>query len=355
MPDKNDKKRLSEHRDFILHIQKKEKRLPAKDVNITVMPMSFLIKDAHDLFLVIYRPHHLQNPPYPTLLHIRGTGFNTSARYYAYITCSHIAAHSGCQVIDLDHHLAPEYPYPRPFNDVYAAYKSVILHANFMQIDINKIAISGYSSGGNLAALVSIQAKNDNLPIAFQILISPILDLSRSLKKYLEFENKDSFPSSLMDWFITLYLQNNSNLFYAPQISPFWSNCLTGLPPTYFLFGEYDRFRSDSEVFYDKLNQLGLWACKYSFKEENHSAFWRNKQVVEVVSTQLKMGFNLTKIPRLPFSATSNEDLSPTVKFLAKQRSDQLTFFSLPLMAAADAASENHLSANYSQRITEPH
>lgn len=324
MPYKNDKKKLNEHRAFILRMQEREKRSPAKNVKIIIISMSVLLKETSDLFLVIYRPAQLKNPPYPTLLHIRGTGFNASARYYSYITCSHIAEKSGCQVIDLDHHLAPENPFPRPFNDVYAAYKSMIFHANFMQIDVNKIAISGYSSGGNLAALMTLQAKKDKLPVALQILISPILDLSRSLKKYVKFENEDSFPNYLVDWFIELYLQNNFNTYYAPEISPFWSSCLISLPPTYFLFGEYDRFRSDSEVFYDKLNQLGLWTYKYSFKEENHSLFWRNMQAIEIISTQLKMGFNLMKIPRLLFSNFSNEARSSKFKFFAQENNAKL-------------------------------
>ncbi len=321
MPYKTDKKKLDEHRAFILRMQEREERSPARNAKVILMPMSLLIKEAKDLFIVIYRPNNLQNPPYPTLLHVRGTGFNATARYYAYITCSHIAEKSGCQVIDLDHHLAPEYPFPRPFNDVYAAYKSIILHANFMQIDINKIAISGYSSGGNLAALMTIQAKKDKLPVTLQILISPILDLSRSLKNYAKFENKDNFPNPLVDWFIELYLQHKYS-YCTPEISPFWANCIN-LPPTYFLFGENDRFRSDNEIFYDKLNQLGLWAHKSIFKKENHSVFWRNIHVIEVISTQLKMGFNLMEIPRQKFPTLLTSGYFLKSKFFVKENNDK--------------------------------
>lgn len=322
MPYKTDKKKLDEHRAFILRMQEREKRTPARNVKVILMPMSLLLKEANDLFIVIYRPNNLQNPPYPTLLHIRGTGFNAAARYYAYITCSHIAEKSGCQVIDLDHHLAPEYPFPRPFNDVYAAYKSILLRASFMQIDVSKIAISGYSSGGNLAALMTIQAKKDKLPVTLQILISPILDLSRSLKKYAKFENKDNFPNPLVDWFIELYLQHKYS-YSMPEISPFWAKC-TNLPPTYFLFGENDRFRSDNEIFYEKLNQLGLWVYKSIFKKENHLVFWQNIHVIEVISTQLKMGFNLTKIPRPLSSNFSNTAHLSKFKFFARESSNKL-------------------------------
>lgn len=322
MPYKIDKNKISEHRSFIFHMQNKEKRAPARNVKIIIFPVSFLVKETSELFIIIYRPNNLQNPPYPTLFHVRGTGFNATARYFSYITCSHIAEKSGCQVIDLDHHLAPEYPFPRPFKDVYTIYKAIILHANFMQIDLNKIAISGYSSGGNLATLITMQAMKDKLPIALQILISPILDLSRSLKKYIDFENKDSFPNHLVDWFIELYLQDKIYLHFSPKASPFWSHCLFNWPPTYFLLGENDRFRSDSEMFNDKLDQFGFWVHKSIFKNENHSVFWRKMEVIETVSAQLKMRFYLLEIPRIKFQYFfTSYDYSKS-KFLIKDKTN---------------------------------
>ena len=155
---------------------------------------------------------------------------------------------------------------------------------------------------------VLIQAKKEKLPVVLQILISPLLDLSRSLKKYVKYENKDSFPNPLADWFIELYLQSEFNLHSSPEISPFWSNFLFNWPPTYFLFGENDRFRSDSEVFYTKLTQFGFWAHKSVFKKENHSVFWQKMNVLETVSAQLQMGLFLTKIPRQNFSFLLADD-----------------------------------------------
>ena len=40
MPYKNDKKRLTEHRAFILRMQERETRSPAKNVKIIIIPMS---------------------------------------------------------------------------------------------------------------------------------------------------------------------------------------------------------------------------------------------------------------------------------------------------------------------------
>ncbi|WP_218814007.1 alpha/beta hydrolase [Rickettsiella endosymbiont of Dermanyssus gallinae] len=288
---------ISEHRKFILSLQQKEKRTAAK--NVTISPLFFPLKSDNILTAFIYRPSRLAiNRLYPTVLHIRGTGYSAEARYYAYITCSHLAEKSSCQVIDLDHRLAPEYPCPIGFNDVYASIKSIIKNSEQLKIDPEKIAISGYSSGGNFAALAAIQAKKDKLPISLQLLISPITDLSRSLKKYSHFENKDSFPSSLAQWFITLYLQQGTCNPKSPIISPYRSNDLTNLPPTYFLCGEFDRFRSDSEGYRNKLVKANVWTHISIFEKENHSFFWHNLRVIETMATQLGMSFNLFPIPR---------------------------------------------------------
>jgi acetyl esterase/lipase len=292
-----DKKDIEKHRNFIRTLEEKEKNSAARKVKIILLPTSSPLNIKSSLVNIVYRPTYLTDPPYPTLLHIRGTGYNTSARYYSYITCSHLAEKSGCQVIDIDHRLAPEHPCWDLINDVYEAYKAIIKNARALKIDTDKIAISGYSSGGNLSALTAIKAKKNKFPLALQILISPITDLSRKLKKFKFFEDKDTFKETLAKWFIKLYLPNESNG-SNPDISPFWSNCLTDFPPTYFLFGEFDRFRSDSESYSDKLNQFGFWTHKSLFKNEIHAMFWKNIRVIETVAAQLRMGLNLTTIPK---------------------------------------------------------
>ncbi len=286
---------IDKHRENILILQQGEDKTAAKNVKITPL---FYSLDKSKLVLFIYRPFHFtQGKSYPTVLHIRGTGFNTSARYYAHITCSHLTEKSNCQVIDIDHRLAPEYPYPIGLDDIYSSIKYIIKHAKALRIDLEKIAILGYSSGGNFAALAAIRAKKDKLPITLQFLVSPVIDLSCSLKKFVHFENKDSFPPWLTQWFIKLYLPDTYDP-KSPEVSPYWSNELTHLPPTYFLLSEFDRFRSDGEAYRDKLGNANVWTHLSVFKKEIHSFYWRNIRVNETIATQLRMGFNLFTIPK---------------------------------------------------------
>lgn len=292
---------ISEHREFISWLQQKEERRAAKNIRVTLLFFALRDekpKDENRLVTYIYRSSHLAtHGDYPTILHIRGTGYNASARYHAYLTCSHLAEKSSCQVIEIDHHLAPEHPCPIGFNDIYSSIKYIIKHAKLLQIDLEKIAILGYSSGGNFAALAAIQSKKDKLPIALQVLVSPVTDLSLSLTKFSHFEDKDNFPLSLKRWFIELYLPDTCDP-RDPSISPYWSKELNNLPATFFLFGEFDRFRSDSEGYRDKLNEVGVWTHTSIFKKENHSFFWSNMRALETVAVQVRLGFNLFSVPK---------------------------------------------------------
>jgi acetyl esterase len=328
MPFSYNEQKLTKYRNLILRLQHNEKRTAAKNINIIPLPIP--LSDGNTLTALIYRPIEQNNNhrSYPTLLHIRGTGYIVSARYYAFITCSHLAEKSGCQVIDIDHRLAPEFPVPTGFADVYTAYQYIIDHAQLLQVDIQKIAVSGYSTGGNFAALAAIQAKKDKLPLALQILIAPLTDLSRSVRQFEHLENKDNFSNSLALWFVELYLQNKRHA-QNPAVSPFWSKDLSELAPTYFLLGEFDRFRGDNEIYAQQLAQCGVWTHKSLFKNEDHNMFWANIYALETIAAQLKTAFGLNAMPKsiYPTFFKSTEDKIVNSSDLKKKETNDSTIF----------------------------
>ncbi len=76
----------------------------------------------------------------------------------------------------VDYRLAPEDKFPAAVNDAYEALDWISAHASQLNIDSNKIAVGGDSAGGNLAAVVSILAKERQGPsIVHQLLIYPSL------------------------------------------------------------------------------------------------------------------------------------------------------------------------------------
>ncbi|KAG6371740.1 S1/P1 nuclease-domain-containing protein [Boletus reticuloceps] len=81
-----------------------------------------------------------------------------------------------CLTVCLDYRLAPENPYPAAVVDTVDTLKWIHQHGQSELIaNVNKIAVDGSSSGGNLAAIVSLKAQqlNPPIPILFQLLVVP--------------------------------------------------------------------------------------------------------------------------------------------------------------------------------------
>jgi acetyl esterase/lipase len=79
--------------------------------------------------------------------------------------------------VSVEYRLAPETPYPGPLEDCYTGLAWVHAHARELGIDPSCVGIGGASAGGGLAAGLSLLARDrSDLDIAFQLLISPMID-----------------------------------------------------------------------------------------------------------------------------------------------------------------------------------
>ncbi|XP_071949941.1 neutral cholesterol ester hydrolase 1-like [Antedon mediterranea] len=79
-------------------------------------------------------------------------------------------------VASVNYRLAPQHKFPAAFEDALKATKWLLVNANQYNVNPNKVAVLGDSSGGSLSAAVSQFIKDDpNVPnLLFQALIYPI-------------------------------------------------------------------------------------------------------------------------------------------------------------------------------------
>jgi len=88
--------------------------------------------------------------------------------------CRRLAKGAGVRVLAVDYRLAPEHPFPAGHDDALAAAKWAFDHAGDLGVDPARIAVGGDSAGGNLAASVAVDLKNDpKRKLAFQLLLYP--------------------------------------------------------------------------------------------------------------------------------------------------------------------------------------
>ncbi|KAK9953189.1 hypothetical protein ABG768_017206 [Culter alburnus] len=131
-----------------------------------------------------------------------------------YLQCMMMAEELDAVVISVEYRLAPDGRFPDQYNDVFQASKH-ILTAEVLgrySIDPKRVAVSGDSAGGNLAAAVAQQmALDSSIPIKFKVqaLVYPALQA-------LDFNT----PS---------YQQNaHIPILYRPVVARFWLEYLNG-------------------------------------------------------------------------------------------------------------------------------
>ena len=215
----------------------------------------------------IYTPNDLKLKP--AVMYFRGSGFVSGDLDEQDPICRAIANRSQCTVIAVGYRAAPEYKYPIGLEDSYTATRWVIEQADELQIDPKRISVSGYSSGGNFAALIVLKLREQGIPIFSQILLCPGLDLSCSMPSHEKYTHGYLLDKEDIRWYFNQYIPKGVNP-KDSAISPLWENNLVGLPPTLIITAEYDPLRSEAELYADKLIQAGVAVDYYCYEGHIH-------------------------------------------------------------------------------------
>ncbi|MES2791751.1 MAG: alpha/beta hydrolase fold domain-containing protein, partial [Planctomycetota bacterium] len=158
--------------------------------------------------------------PVPLLVLYHGGGWMV-ADVDSYDPLSRTIANAfDCIVISVDYRLSPEHKFPAGVEDSYAATVWAFEHARSLGADPQRIIVSGDSAGGNLAAAVSLMARDrQGPPIAHQLLIYPVTDCNFETTSYQENATGFMLTQQAMRWYWDAYLSDPavaSNPYAAP-------------------------------------------------------------------------------------------------------------------------------------------
>src|SRR3989338_7913549 len=171
-----------------------------------------------------------------------------------------ISAGTGAAVVLVDYQRSPEARWPIAVEEAYAAVRYISENATAFELDASKLAVAGDSSGGNLAAVVALLAKERGGPlIRAQVLFYPVTDACFDTPSYQQFAEGYMLSRETMKWFWDQYLPDPEAR-KQPTASPFRASHeeLRGLPPAMVITAEFDVLRDEGEAYARKLVEAGV-------------------------------------------------------------------------------------------------
>lgn len=251
--------------------KKQGKLLPPKPEKVANVDNKKIDGPGGKIPIRIYTP--AGKGPFPVIVYYHGGGW-VIADLDTYDASPRALANSvGAIVVSSHYRQAPEHKFPAAHEDTFAAYEWTVKHASEFNGNPKRIALVGESAGGNMAAAVSVQARNKGLPMPLhQVLIYPITQYNFDTPSYKE--NADAKPLNLpmMKWFFAQYLNSPADG-QNTLISLVNETNLKGLPPTTIITAQIDPLRSDGRAYADKLEKAGIKVRYRNFDGVTHEFF----------------------------------------------------------------------------------
>ena len=193
--------------------------------------------------------------PFPALVWFHGGGWVVGDLDGADATARHLTVGANCVVVSVDYRLAPDAKFPGPAEDCYAATQWVASHASDLNVTPGNFAVGGDSAGSNLAAAVTLMARDRQAgtPV-FQLLVYPVTDRDFDTTSYQNNAEGYQLTRDTMIWYWNHYIRDEADA-ADPYASPLKAPDLRNLPPALVITAEFDPLRDEGEAYAQRLEQ----------------------------------------------------------------------------------------------------
>ena len=204
----------------------------------------------------IYRPSETTSESLPMVVFFHGGGWVLCDLDSHDSLCRRLTNLSGCCVVAVDYRRAPEHRFPIPLADAFAAFTWLAAHADSLGCDPSRMAVAGDSAGGNLAAVVALQARDSggSFPTA-QVLMCPVLD--HPFDPPVGEDDVDGIDPAEAQYFWREYLDDVDQA-SDWRASPLRAASHAGLPSTLIVLASEDRLRPQGEAYGRALRADGV-------------------------------------------------------------------------------------------------
>ncbi len=210
-----------------------------------------------------------------------------------------LVAGSGATAGFVEYDRSPEARYPVAINQAYAATRWVAAHGKEIGVDGERLAVVGNSVGGNMAAVVSLMAKDLGTPnIRYQVLFWPVTNARFDTASYDQFADGHFLTRNMMKWYWDSYTtdpRERQDVYASPLRAT--SERLKGLPPALIQTAEMDVLRDEGEAYARKLDNAGVdvTATRYNGLIHDYGLLNPITQVPGVRSAMLQASAELKK------------------------------------------------------------
>ena len=234
---------------------------------------------------------------YPVIVYYHGGGW-----VIADINVYNASAQGLCEqakaiVVSVEYPKGPEHKFPAAHTTCFDAYKWVLKNASSWKGDTSKIAVVGESAGGNLAANVSMMARDKKIKMpVYEVLIYPIANNDTASESYTKYAAAKPLNKPMMNWFVKNALSSRAQA-GDPRISLVKAN-LSGMPPTLIIGAEIDPLQTEGKLLSDKFKAANVSTDYIMYDGVTHEFFGMAAVVPEAKDAQalavskLKAAFN---------------------------------------------------------------
>ncbi len=218
-----------------------------------------------------YRPErHSDDEALPTLIYFHGGGWLMGNLDSHDHICRSLVREADIAVIAVDYPLSPETKFPGALLASAAAIRWIFDHAQELGVDPQRVGFGGDSSGGNLAAVLALMARDGELPQPrLQCLIYPVVDLTMAHPSYEISLKGMPLDRAAMDWFIGHYTRTPEDR-RDWRASPLLVESVVGVAPAYILTAGVDILRDEAEAYALRLLDAGLAVERRQFPGQIH-------------------------------------------------------------------------------------
>ncbi len=244
------------------------------------------------------RPARLYTPagaaaPGPLLVYFHGGGWVIGDLETHDAHCRRLAAFSGARILAVDYRLAPENPFPAGHDDALAATRWAFDHASEIGADPARIGVGGDSAGGNLAACVSLDLRDDpRRRLKFQLLLYPAVGPKTATASRRD-RDGPVLTSAAMAFFETSLAAATH-----PQgwrAAPAQAEDLSNLPPALVVTAGFDPLEDEGRDYATALAAAGVAARHTSYASLVHDFYIMGDVSPAVIAAARETGAAITQ------------------------------------------------------------